>query len=339
MVLPRAPFIASYIQFPRRTTGVFHFHDTVAVVMDKLLWFYSPFTNHRQVTAGLVHFEYEHTHAITCVGKLRVPSSYAAAAIPDAFDPSPSIDTALLLLDERALFSVINLPRSFVCARFEAPNIAAAEIREIRGSLIASGEFAVLTPTQVLICQHDLGPRREGAQILHRHDICAQSIREFGSGYLALHDHDLLFLDGAECSEYFPRNMVNAFAIDGTAVVTVARASHKSEAEFQVVNGPSFRVGKLVAFDAADEYIVVLLKCWVLVVVNRVNLAQRMHVQIGANNVAGFDKHTKIVCGTMKDSEVFSVNFFCNENQMSIHIPEPLFRDTDECVEEDEEEL
>jgi hypothetical protein len=336
--LPRSPYIGAYIEFPAPITAVFRFNRDVAVVMDKLLWFYSPFSSHRQLTAGVIHHEYLHPNTIICVCTVSLPGSYSTA-IAGASDPTEAVDFDLLLFDSVSAFTVVNLSRSVVCATFEAPHIAAGGVLELRGSPDTLGEFAVRTASAVFICQMDLSRDRRGPQIVHRHRIEASSIREFGGGYLALHNHNLLFIKGEERTEFLPDKPVSRFATDAGNVVAYSQVSPKSEAEVIVVSGPSFRVGHLVAFDAYDEYVVVLLKGWVLLVVNREDVNMRMHIQVGATNVTGFDKRATIVCGKMEDAQLFAVLFFCNENMMAVQVPQNLFPDTDECVEEDEEEL
>jgi hypothetical protein len=275
----KRPYISAHLHFPARVTGLFRFDRDIAVTMGPSLWFYCPFSHHRQQTQGLVHHEYQHSNPISCVALIRMPASYAVSSVPDAYDPSSATEANLLILDSQSTFFLLNLARGFVCARFEVPDITTPSVTELRGSLVREGEFVSVTPTQVLICQIDLAGHRRAIRILHRHDICAQSVHEFSNGYLALHNHNLLFLGGAVCDDYFPRKLVNQFAVDGNAVVTASLA-HKSEVDVAVVNGPAFRVAKLMTLDAADERIVMLLKTKVMLVVDRTDVSHRMHIQL-----------------------------------------------------------
>jgi hypothetical protein len=120
--------------------------------------------------------------------------------------------------------------------------------------------------------------------------------------------------------------------------VITASLAHKHDAELMVVNGPSFRVRRIIDFDAADGWIVILLKSKVLLVVNRLNMTQRMHIQVGSTMALGFDRGTKIICGVTEPG-VLMAHLMTNENLISIEVPMNLFAGGGEEFEEDEEEL
>jgi hypothetical protein len=91
----------------------------------------------------------------------------------------------------------------------------------------------------------------------------------------------------------------------------------------------------MIAFDAFDERIVLLLNSKVLLVVNRTNVAQRMQVRIGYLNGIVLDKNTKVVCG-IAGAGALLVHFFAGENLMSVEVPQSLWTDSEIEVEEEE---
>jgi hypothetical protein len=334
---PKTPTIVSHLNFPSYVTGFFRFGREIAVVMDTELWFYSPFGNFRQRTSGVLYHKYHHTSPISHVSLIRLGGSFSLFAVSGSFDPSNSVESNLLFLDDTFTFFVLDLSRSFICGRFESPEITSQKVTELRGSLLHEGEFVAITPIEILICQIDLSEHRRGAQIVHRHAISTQSIREFSTGYLVVQNPNLLFVEGGKCEEFFPQKLVSQFRVDNDTVITASLA-HKHDAELMVVNGPSFRVRRILDFDAADGWIVILLKSKVLLIVNRLNMTQRMQIQVGSTMALGFDQGTKIICGVTEPG-ILMVLLIANEKLISIEVLMNLFAGGGEEFEEDEEEL
>jgi hypothetical protein len=328
MTLDEKPHIAAFLKFPAGVTAVARFDRDIALIMGSTLWFYAPFSSRRQASAGLIHHKYDHSQQIVAVCVVQLPGSYSASVIPGAFDPGAAdgLEANLLMLDSTASFLIINLGRSFVCADFAAPEITCERIQAIRGSLVRPGEFAALTDTAVLICQLNLDLRTQppGARILATHAVIGNFIREFATGYLALRDTDLLFIDRESCDEYCPGVRISRVAVDDTAIITVGPES-ENQGSVIGVNGRSFRVQNLMAFDAHDGYLAILLKSWVLLVIDGNNFSHRMHVQVGASKTPAFDKRTTMLCGVTSDHTALLVYFFCADMAMAVDVPLGLF--------------
>jgi hypothetical protein len=90
---------------------------------------------------------------------------------------------------------------------------------------------------------------------------------------------NLLFVENGKCEELFPKKLVSQVRVDNETVITASLA-HKCEVELRVVSSPSFRVQGIIDFDAADKWIVDLSRSKVMLVVNRLNMTQRMHIQV-----------------------------------------------------------
>jgi hypothetical protein len=337
--IEETPRVASILKFPTDLTAILRFDRDVALIMGSTLWFYAPFCNRRQATGSLIYRRYDHAAPLTAACVVRLPGCYAAAAVPGAFDPGAgdAPEANLLLLDAAASFLVVDPARALVCAAFSAPGITAGrEIRAIRGSRVRPGEFAALAGAEVLICQLGLDPRaqRPGAAVVSVHAFAAAFVHEFATGFLALRGTDLLFVDGDACDEYCPGSPVARVVVDGAAVIT-AGPELDGGARAIGVSGGSFRVRELLALDAGDGYLAVLLGSWTLLVVDASDLARRMHVQLGDPKALGVAEPAAMLCGVTSDGIALLVYIFGANTAVAVEVPLALL-DCEEDTDDDE---
>jgi hypothetical protein len=325
-VLLERPHLSSVLQFPANVTGVFGHGDEIILVMNQVLWYYSPFTMRRQIH-GLVHQRYRHPVPIKYACGLTLPR----LVLEQMVQAGSCDELNLLLYDSASHFCLLNLDLGFLAQRFSCSFLEQGDaIRDIRSPLGRPTEFVALSKNLIFVCRID------DNQVVasHFHPLCASSIGEFGGGYLALFNRRLFYIEGPTLEEFRPGLAADSFAVDSAGTLIVCRTA-KDVAEFEFVGSSKFSVGPMAAYGMGDGFFVALLKSKVIVIM-KCDDRQKMVVNVPVYSIGrALDHCFKLVCRVSKQKQTLGIQMFVDDLAVMVEVPLELFPIAEDDDEED----
>lgn len=270
----KAPEIYNFLKLPGEITNIIRIEETIAVILNDTFFLTAPFDTDRGV-GGLFHTQYTHKHPISSICKVKMKSSFSQTIFSGSgsYDPSNSIETFWLFVDELNTFSLFSLRMKCILLSFNGKSITHNTITSICG--LNHECFAVMESNHVYACRIS----NQGCETIFCYDIASTMIKSFNEGFLALRNEHIDYCVNGKIYTYFDSEMINDFFIMNSQQTVVVQRLGKN-CIFHIVKGNSIGIKHCKAYDIYDDWVVSLVNKNQLIIVNIQDSSKRMKITL-----------------------------------------------------------